>query len=180
MSFGYDAENTGMEPLKAGEYEVYPTTYESKLTSKTRNPMIVMNYKVRSDVDQPNKGALIQYDNFVESPKSQWRFNALTKATDMYENGHDFGTMESWAEEMLGKPVRVKVKVEPSQNGKEYPSVSSFKKSDVPTMTETPQIKSHKDINDAANSIQNNMPPANDPFADGGQSIDISDEDVPF
>lgn len=180
MSFGYDADNTGIKPITAGEYEVYPTTYESKLTQEKRNPMIVMNYKIRKDVEQDSQGSLIQFDNFVSTPNSQWRFNALTKATNMYESGHDFGTMENWAEEMLGKPIRVKVKMKKGNNGNEYPEISSFKKSEVPNMTEVPEVKSHEGMQQAAQNITQNMPTPPDPFANGGQPLDISDDDVPF
>lgn len=180
MSFGYDENNTGIKPIAAGEYEVYPTTYEVKLTQATRKPMTVMNYKIRNDVKQENQGSLLQYDNFVESEKAQWRFNALTKATNMYENGHDFGTMENWAEEMLGKPVRVKVRMRKDNKGNEYPEVSSFRQSKFPNMTEVPTVKSHKEMQQAAQNITQNMPTPPDPFANGSQPLDISDDDVPF
>lgn len=177
MSFGYNEKDAGFEQITAGEYEVYPTTYEAKLTQQTRNPMTVMNYKIREDVDQKAQGSLIQFDNFVSSPNSQWRFNALTKATNVYENGHDFGTMETWAEEMLGKPVRVKVKMRKDKKGNEFPEVSSFAVSEYPEMTEVPTVKSHAKQQAAVDNITNNMPtppaPEPDPF-DG-----ISDDDMP-
>lgn len=184
MAFGYDEKNTGNEQItKAGEYEVYATSYADKLTQRTRNEMEVLNYRVRGDVDQPGKGALIQFDNFVATPKAQWRFNALTKATQMYENGHDFGDPKHWAEEMLGKPFRAVVAMEKDNKGILRPSIRSFKPSKFKPMTEQPIIKSQKDIDQAAGSVPDNMgqqhAPA-DPFASNNDSIDISDDDVPF
>lgn len=186
MGFGYDASNAGRKPITAGVYEVYPTSYVSQLTREKRNPMIVMNYKIRSDVEQAGQGALLQYDNFVDSPNSDWRFNALTKATNVYENKHDFGTMENWAEEMLGKPVRVRVRMIKSSNGNEYPEVSSFSVSENPQMTETPEVKHHGAMNNAVNNVNQNLnqasqaKPQNNSYAPTGGEIDISDDDLPF
>jgi len=166
---------------------VYATSYADKLTQRTRNEMEVLNYRVRGDVDQPAKGSLIQYDNFVDTPKAQWRFNALTKATQMYENGHDFGTPSNWAEEMLGKPFIAVVAMEADKKGVMRPSVRSFKPSQHKPMTETPIIKSDKELQNAASSVPDNMgathpagPATADPFSNSGNSIDISDDDVPF
>lgn len=183
MSFGYDEQDTGNQLItEAGEYEVYATSYADKLTQRTRNKMETLNYRVRGDVDQPAKGALIQYDNFVATPKAQWRFNALTKATEMFENGHDFGTPEGWAEEMLGKPFIAVVEMEEDNKGIPRPSVRSFKPSKHKPMAEKPIIKSTKAVNSAASSIPDNMGQQNagDPFAGNDGPIDISDEDVPF
>lgn len=177
MSFGYDESNTGIEPIEAGTYEVYPTKYTAQNTKKTNKPMIVMNYKIRADVEQKSKGSVIQFDNFVAGENSQWRFNALTKATQAFKSGFDFGTPEGWAENMLGKPVRVKISID----GKGYPEVKSFLPSKQPKMTEQPDIHSHKAVNSAAavaaKGIQN---ATNDPFAAGNGPIDIDDSDIPF
>lgn len=183
MAFGYDAEDAGSTPLKAGDYEVYPSSYVTKKTKQTNNDMAVINYRVRKDVEQPGKGQLIQFDNFVDSPKSRWRFNALTKATDAYEDHHDFGNMENWAKGMMGKPVMVRVKL--SEQG--YAEVSSFAKSKSLPMTETPQVKLPTDVSAAANraaegmaAAQQQAPVPPDPFAGNSKAADIKDEDLPF
>lgn len=189
MSFGYDEKNVEIEQVtNPGEYEVYATSFADKLTNKTRNEMEVLNYRVRTDVDQPAKGAVIQFDNFVATPKAQWRFNALTKATEMYENGHDFGTPSNWAEEMLGKPIIVVVTMEKDLKGTLRPSVKSFKASKHKPMAENPVIKSHKDLDNAAAGIPDNMGAAHgapapepiDPFTGNSGGVNISDDDIPF
>lgn len=178
MSFKYNENNAGNSMItKAGEYEVYPNAYEYTMTKSTNRPMITMNYKVRDDVDQEGAGSEIRFDNFVDSTKSDWRFNALTKATGAFEDDHDFGNPQGWAEEMLGKPIRVKVKIEES-NGKQYPAITSFKPSQE-TMSEAPEIKNH----DSSAKKTVSKPSANvikDPFADDGGSVSISDDDLPF
>jgi len=189
MAFGYDEKNVGVEQItKPGEYEVYATSFADKLTKNSRKEMEVLNYRVRTDVDQPGKGALIQYDNFVATDKAQWRFNALTKATEMYENGHDFGNPSNWAEEMLGKPIIAVVTMEKDLKGQERPSVKSFKPSKRKPMAEEPTIKSHKDLDNAAAGIPDNMgashgvpaPEPTDPFTGNGGGVNISDNDIPF
>lgn len=189
MAFGYDEKNVGIERItKPGEYEVYATSFVDKLTNTTRKEMEVLNYRVRTDVDQPGKGALIQFDNFVATDKAQWRFNALTKATEMYENGHDFGTPSNWAEEMLGKPIIAVVTMEKDLKGMPRPSVKSFKPSAHKPMAEKPIIKSGKAVDAAAGNVPDNMgathaapaPEPTDPFTGNDGGIDISDDDIPF
>lgn len=177
MSFGYDENNTGMEPIEAGTYEVYPTKYAAQNTKRTNKPMIVMNYKIRSDVQQKSQGQIIQFDNFVAGEKSQWRFNALTKATQAFKSGFDFGTPEGWAENMLGKPIRVKITID----DKGYPEVRSFLPSENAKMSEQPAIFSHKGINSAAANAQAGMnATSGDPFANNGGPIDIDESKLPF
>lgn len=179
MSFKYDENNAGISPItKAGEYEVYPSAYVYTLTKATRNPMITMNYKVRDDVDQDGAGSEIRYDNFVDTPKSDWRFNALIKATGAFESGHEFGTLQGWAEEMLGKPVRVKVAMTTDKNGKQYPEIKSFKATAAPDMTEVPEVDHQGGGSSTPHASKSDT--IADPFADNGKPIEINEDDLPF
>lgn len=178
MTFIYDENNAGGSRItQAGEYEIYPSSYVYTMTQETDNPMITMTYKVREDVDQPGAGSELRYDNFVDTKKSDWRFNSLTKATNAFEDKHDFGNPQGWAEQMLGRPIRAKVEMEANRNGKEYAVIKSFKPTEHPKMTEKPDIKRQSGVS---------KPPANsgtlaDPFkGDTGQAVDISDDDLPF
>ncbi|WP_437788601.1 DUF669 domain-containing protein [Lacticaseibacillus paracasei] len=186
MGFVYDASNTGMEPLKNGEYEVYPYAYDVTPARTTGNKMIVMNYRVRDDIEQAGAGSEIRFDNFVDVANSRWRTNALTNATGAFQDKYDFGTIENWAEQMLGKPIRVKIDLEANSNGKSYPKVKNFMKSQV-AMTHEPTVKHAKQ---STPNQQSNVTPFSqpkqqqttpDPFAGGsGKPIDISDDDLPF
>ncbi|PAD46681.1 DUF669 domain-containing protein [Shouchella clausii] len=117
------------EEWKEGEYEVIVVGYEMT-QAKTGSNMVVLTYEVRDDVDQPsNKGKKINYDNFVVSEKSMWRFQALSKAVGVPE-GMDFESFTEWAKTMQNKPVRVVVGLR-KHNGNSYPQVNSFKPSEV-------------------------------------------------
>ncbi|MCZ1180360.1 DUF669 domain-containing protein [Alkalihalobacillus clausii] len=120
---------TEFEEWKEGEYEVIVVGYEMT-QAKTGSNMVVLTYEVRDDVDQPsNKGKKINYDNFVVSEKSMWRFQALSKAVGVPE-GMDFESFTEWAKTMQNKPVRVVVGLR-KHNGNSYPQVNSFKPSEV-------------------------------------------------
>ncbi|MDO7281764.1 DUF669 domain-containing protein [Shouchella clausii] len=116
------------EEWKKGEYEVTVVGFEMT-QAKTGSNMVVLTYEVRDDVDQPCKGQKINYDNFVVSDKSLWRFHALSKAVGVPE-GTDFESFTEWAKTMQNKPVRVVVGLR-EQNGRNYPQVNGFKPSEV-------------------------------------------------
>ncbi|WP_324722224.1 DUF669 domain-containing protein [Latilactobacillus curvatus] len=191
--FKYDESNTGITPVESGIYEAYPCSYEVKTTQNTGNQMIVMSYRIRDDVNQPSAGGEVHYDNFVDTPKAQWRANLLTKATNAFKNGMDFGTIENWAEQMLGKPIRIKVKVEINEQDKRITNITGFSNSQVP-MQVAPNVK-RNNLNAAAANVaqgmeqqqapqqnygmQTQMNTASDPFKNNS-SINISDDDLPF
>lgn len=135
--FIYDENNAGYEPITAGFYEVYANTY-FVTTSQAGNEMIQFNYFVRNDVNQKGQGSEIRYDNFTDTPPAHWRWNALTKAVGGIQQGTQM-TNEQWAEAMLLKPLKVKVEMEENGNGKEYPRVKAFYKSDQPQFVIQPK-----------------------------------------
>ncbi|MCM3454433.1 DUF669 domain-containing protein [Heyndrickxia oleronia] len=118
----------GFEEIKPGEYEVTVVNYE-QTTSSNGNPRIVVDYEIRSDVDQPCQGQKILYDNFVVTEKSMWRFHAASKAAG-FPSGMQFKNYKEWADAFLNKPLRVVVG-EREYNGKKYAQVNGFKVSEV-------------------------------------------------
>lgn len=175
MSFIFDAKNAGLRRVEAGVYEVYPASYEIDRSS-TGKDMVVMNYRLRSDVQQPAAGAAIKFDNFVVGEKSQWHFNQLTKATELFPDRYDFQTLANWAESMLGKPIRVTVEMEKRNNGREYPRVDGIEPSQAKPMREQPKIKSKAQFNQAAANM-NQLGNANSPY--GPQQPPMSDPSQP-
>ena len=154
MSFTFDENNAGVEPIKPGEYEVYPNAYAVG-TAKSGNQTIQLNHFIRDDVQQPGAGQEIKFDNFTVTPTAQWRFNALAKAAGTPQ-GFDFGSPEGWAQAMMGKAIRVVVEMEKDNKGKEWPRVRSFKPAQVP-MNGQPVFKQNKqqDVTNAANNLNN-------------------------
>ncbi len=121
-------EAKGFEPVKPGEYEVTVINYEQK-TSSNGNPMIVVDYEIRSDVAQPAQGQKILYDHFVVTEKSMWRFHAISKAAQ-FPDGMEFSSYKEWADTLLGKHLVIDViDGEPNQKGNVYPEVKAFKES---------------------------------------------------
>lgn len=153
MSFTVDYKNTGIEPIKPGEYEVFPVKYDIQ-AAQSGNMRVIVNYEIRSDVDQPGQGQEIKFDNFTVTENSIWRFNQASKAAGM-PDGITFGTIEEWASAFMKRSVRVVVG-ERTYDGKTFPEVKSFKES------------------------QHSTTKKQDPFADDGKPIDISDDDLPF
>lgn len=154
MTFKVDYKNTGMEPIKPGEYEVTPVKYDIQ-AAQSGNMRVIVNYEIRGDVDQPCQGQEIKFDNFTVTDNSMWRFNQASKASGI-PDGIEFERVEDWASTFMNRAVRVVVG-ERSYDGKTFPEVKSFKESRYP------KAKTQ-----------------NDPFKDDGRPIDISEDDLPF
>lgn len=158
----FDENNIGNEPIKAGEYEVYPNAFEVGV-SQNGNNRIQVNYYIRRDVDQPSTGQEIRYDNFTETENAAWRMNALMHCMK-FQNGAEFPDLTAWGKAILCKPVRVVVEMETNDRGKTYPVVKQFKESQHPNFSIDPQHK----------------------FGNGGQMnnfahpVNISENDLPF
>ncbi len=73
------AEAKEFEIVKPGEYEVIVVNYELK-TAASGNNRVIVDYEIRSDVDQPSQGQKILFDNFTVTEKAMWRFQAASKA----------------------------------------------------------------------------------------------------
>lgn len=117
------------EVIKPGEYEVTVVNYE-QTTSSNGNPRVVVDYEIRSDVEQPCQGQKILYDNFTVTEKAMWRFQSASKAAG-FPNGVSFKSYKEWADAFLNKNLRLVVG-EREYNGKKYPQVNGFKVSEAP------------------------------------------------
>jgi hypothetical protein len=117
----------GFEPIKPGEYEVTVINYELKKAASGNN-QVVVDYEIRSDVNQPCQGQKILYDNFTVTEKAMWRFHAASKAAG-FPTGKSFNSYKEWAETFLNSHIRVVVG-EREHNGKKYPQVNGFKVSE--------------------------------------------------
>ncbi|WP_459500003.1 DUF669 domain-containing protein [Bacillus sp. C1] len=118
----------GFEQVKPGEYEVTVVNYEMKQSS-TKSNMVVVDYEIRSDVNQAHQGQKIQFDNFVVSENTEWRFQAISKAA-AFPTGMKFASYKEWADTLLNKNLRLVVG-EREYNGKTYPQVNGFKVSEA-------------------------------------------------
>ncbi|MFE5798161.1 DUF669 domain-containing protein [Streptomyces sp. NPDC056503] len=124
----YDKAGQDFEPIKPGEYEVIVVNYEQK-ESSTKKKMVVVDYEIRSDVDQPCQGQKLLFDNFIVSDNTTWRFQAASKAAQ-FPNGVQFSSYKEWADTFMNKHLRLVVG-EREYNGKTYPQVNGFKVSEA-------------------------------------------------
>jgi hypothetical protein len=136
MAFKIDhsqVEEKTFERVVPGEYEVTVINYELKKAS-TGNNVVVVDYEIRSDVEQNCKGQKILFDNFTVSDNAMWRFQQASKAAQ-FPDGKEFETFKAWAEAFLNSNLRLVVG-EREWNGKTYPQVKGFKVSEVNAPTE--------------------------------------------
>ena len=118
------AKGDGFEPIKPGEYEVTVMNYEQK-TAASGKKMVVVDYEIRSDVDQPCQGQKLLYDNFIVSENTEWRFQQASKAAQ-FPHGMKFNSYKEWADTFMNKHLRVVVG-EREYNGKKFAEVKGFK-----------------------------------------------------
>ncbi|MBF8238891.1 DUF669 domain-containing protein [Bacillus subtilis] len=123
------SKGDSFEPIKPGEYEATVINFEGK-TAASGNQRLVVDYEIRSDVEQPCQGQKILYDNFTVTEKALWRFHQASKAAG-FPNGMKFKDHIEWANAFLNKPVRLVVG-EREHNGNKYPEVKAFKPSEAP------------------------------------------------
>lgn len=166
MALKYDSSKAegAFTLLPEGEYEAFISAVDHKYSSNG-NEMLVVNYKIRDDVEQEGKGQEIRFDNYVNTEKALWKFHALNKALEADE-GAEWNDFKEWMPFIKGKAVRLVVKHEEADFGKNagktFAVAGGYKKSTVGGQME---IKT----------------PGDDPL-NGYQSgqIDISDDDLPF
>lgn len=123
------SKGEAFEPIKPGEYEATVINFEGK-TAASGNERLVVDYEIRSDVEQACQGQKILYDNFTVTDNAMWRFHQASKAAG-FPNGMKFKDHIEWANAFLNKPVRLVVG-EREHNGKKYPEVKAFKPSEAP------------------------------------------------
>ncbi|NPC94811.1 DUF669 domain-containing protein [Bacillus sp. WMMC1349] len=137
------SKGKGFEQVKPGEYEAIVINYEEK-TASSGNHRIVVDYEIRSDVEQPCQGQKILYDNFTVTENAMWRFHLASKAAG-FPNGMEFKDHIEWAKAFLNKPIRLVVG-ERQFNGNKYPEVKGFKPSEAPALDNDPITISDDDV----------------------------------
>lgn len=163
FTFDENEAKGGFEPLPVGEYETIISNVENK-TSSNGNPMLAMTLTVREDVPQEGGGRKL-FDNLVMTEKAKFKFHQLFKALG-FTNGARFNSLDEIAQAIAYKPLRVKTKHE--LDNRDNVTIRDRVHYYIPT--------EHPLAGGAAPVAQA------DPFAAGpaGQTIDISEDDLPF
>jgi len=159
MSFikvNHSEASEGGKKIEPGTYQATITKTECK-TSSTGNPMVVLDYTIRKDIEQPNGGAVVRYDNLPVTEKTMWRVQTYLKAAGV-PDGMECDTIEEFASALKDRNVEIDVVDRESNNGKVYANVDRVR----PAID---AVEADADV---------------DPFATGDGKIDLKDDDLPF
>lgn len=144
-----------------GEYDVTVCAWDVR-TARTGNQCVILDYEVRSDLDQPCAGLKVRYDNFTFIDSCGWRFSQAAMAAGV-PDGYDFETPEDFGRVMHRRNLRITVD-QVERNGKKYATVRKFERSKNPMQ-------------------QPDLPqPAGPPDEYGFRNVDfaIDDDELPF
>ncbi|HBF73748.1 MAG TPA: hypothetical protein DDW71_00615 [Lactobacillus sp.] len=178
MSLIYDKSNAGLSVTEPGVYEVYPTSWHYHISGAGNN-VIDLDYRVRTDVEQSFQGATINYDSYNDSPKAKYRIDRFISCLIPAVPDHkDFETIQNWAKQMMGCAVRVQVVMETNNNGKTYATVKSVMQSAKPEIDGKPFIVGEIQENNQRPKAK--APSSADPFTNNADTVDVSDDDLPF
>lgn len=182
--FTVDSNKTfGQGVAEAGTYNVKISNDSySSLSKSSGNEMATLNFEV---LDGKYKGGKIMYNYLVWDPSdvelSEKRFNTLLVAIGV-PDGTDIESIKQLVTASKGKQLNITADWVENDNGKYFLKARSYQPLD--TEGSKPNGKKRPDGDKQASSSNTSNAPkstkSNDPFANGGQSIDISDEDLPF
>ena len=167
--------------IEEGDYELYVVEGEWRpmLDKPDKTPNFNLKLKIRSDVGQAAAGRTLFHSFFIsrDPDKAETsmdfidRFNVALGLPD----GVEFETEEQWISYITGKPVKAHV-IQREYNGKTNPAIQYFMETEHPEMTE--QDKPSSGMKPASQQQQSKVD--DDPFANNGKTLDISDDDLPF
>ena len=153
--YDVDYSNAGAEQVTPGTYEVYVSDYTIS-TASSGNTQVSLFYTVRDDVSQQHQGAKIQYDRFVETQNSKWRWDTAAKAAGI-PDGTKVQSASDWANLMVNRDIKVKVEMGAKNNqGKSYPEVKAFYQTGQPSQGRpTPKLEKAYEQQNRQNQMQN-------------------------
>ncbi|QOP74157.1 DUF669 domain-containing protein [Pediococcus acidilactici] len=173
---GFDLDFSEIKDMSVtdGKYEVVINSVAEDAT-KGGTQFINLDLIIRNDLKDQKFGNAHIFTRIFKSKKTNkypiGMIMTIAKAAGMKDKTH-FDSLEDYFQKLWHRPALVTVKNEKSEyNGKTYENLN-VKRWEV---SKFPEVQ-HK-FKDANNQQSNSN---NDPFANGGQSIDISNDDLPF
>lgn len=168
FSTNHSEASTGdFQPVDEGTYEVFISSVE-KTTFSTGAEGLNLQFTIRGDLEQDFANRKL-FDRLVCSEKAMFRWNNISKATNM-PDGQTFNSaqevIQAFGEHLNGKPLRVTIKHR-EWEGKIREEVKAYSESDY-------------EGGQASNAFDASQYASQDPFAEDGKPIDISDDDLPF
>ncbi|KAF0342528.1 DUF669 domain-containing protein [Pediococcus acidilactici] len=171
---GFDLDFSEIKDMNVtdGKYEAVINSVAEDAT-KGGTQFINLDLIIRNDLKGQKFGNAHIFTRIFKSKKTNkypiGMIMTIAKAAGMKDKTH-FDSLEDYFQKLWHKPVLVTVKNEESEyNGKKYENLN-VKRWEI---SKFPEVQhKFKESNKETGST--------DPFANGGQSIDISDEDLPF
>ncbi|GKT04438.1 DUF669 domain-containing protein [Furfurilactobacillus entadae] len=171
---------------EAGTFEAFIYSFSTGVTKKGNNSLSI-GYRVRTDVDQDHKGERVDYaDNYNDSEIGERYINSLIVNAGVEEDklpDDSNVNLTKIGMALLGKPVRITNErvasySDPSKKVNNITSVESTQFPKVAASERKGRIAGDV-TNKNGNSKSTHSVPA-DPFTGNSDSIDISDDDLPF
>lgn len=186
-------EHKDFSALPSGNYEMIIKSAQEKAT-KNGAESLQLDLVVRNDLDGVAglKNTNAKYhnrhvfmDNWKRKTTNQYdldSFQYILEAVQIPE-GTPLNTINDFTKAVANKPAKVYVKKTVDDYGGEKKDINqiapwNFSKSDYPQVQHV-----WKDQKDGKNPFAGNQPasaPTDNPFDNSGDSIDISDDDLPF
>lgn len=117
------------QQIEAGEYEVTVSNFEGKQVGDKN--VISVDYEIRDDVEQKFQGQKIRFDDFFCTEAALWKIENASIAAGFTQEEAEFEKYSDWAKAFLNKKLRIVVKYETANNGKDYLRVKYYNKSKV-------------------------------------------------
>ena len=187
MAFGItvDPDNTfGNFVDESGKYNVSVVQAEVK-RAQSGNETVSIDYEV---LDGKYKHAQIRYQNLTwdetsadTEKKSETRFNTMLVAMGV-KKGTKITSIEQFAKGIMGKKLNVSTEWgKPNNKGKIYLNVFGFNELDKDGSKPDGQTRpAQSNVTDGGFGGKQSSANTKDPFANDGQPIDVSDDDLPF
>lgn len=166
MSYTY--EKVDLELVPAGDYEVTLEVFEKRLAGANKTEKLYLQYRIRSDVEQPRKNSCLFEDIWKEkeSPEhfNRKRINQLL-GTQNVKDGQVFDTINDVINFMLGSNLKLHVTVEFDEyQGRNINRVAWYRSSDFKNKSiEQPKPEPK----------QEEVPPEL-------KKVDLTDAEIPF
>lgn len=171
-------EASDYSAIESGEYEMVINDIKEQAT-KSGAESLQFDLIIRNDVPQKHQNRHIFNDNWKRKATNQYDMAGFQYILDAVKvpEGTDIPTMEAFRSLLINKVVRVYVKRENNEYNGETTEVNRVAPWNYRT-TKFPDNQHRVKLEDATDNTKQKTNV--NPFADNGQSIDISDDDLPF
>lgn len=171
--------------IAEGDYELFikDGKWDPQTGKPDKAPYFNLELAIRTDVDQDHGGRKLFHSFYISRNEEKVdqsmdfinRFNLALGIPD----GVEFATEESWLKYIIGKPVKAHVG-QREYNGKTYAEVKYFMESEFAEMAAQENQSNSSGLTKTETKPKPNPKIDDDPFSSDGQTIDISDDDLPF